>query len=370
MRKAAFTIAFLLGLLQIVFAGNKIPTIKANDKKVSIRDGNILKKDSWLISPEAKPDVYVTFSNKVTFYTDQDSITIRVDEKNDSADFYILLNGKDSALTQVKYHLPYINVLRNGKKYNANDNRLVPAFTYQSKEDSNLIKIRKTWKLDSIAGQGNEVSQIINLLHWAHNVVRHDGGSMNPQLKNATDLINVCHAEKRGINCRMMATLLNECYLAMGFSSRFVTCMPRETKFDDCHVINMVYSRDLKKWLWMDPTFDIYVMDDEGNLLGLEEVRQRLIDNKTLIINPDANWNRRASQTKAEYLDVYMAKNLYRMECLANSCYNAETLTPDKTKENQYIELLPLDGINQTGKNSRSGTYKTNNPSVFWAKPE
>lgn len=377
MRKIIITIGIVFGLLHIVSAQNKITTINANNKHVSIKDGENLKKNYWTIAPEAKPDVYITFNKTVTFYTDKDSITVKVNDKKDSVNFIILLNGKDSALTQVKYHKPYIDVLRKGEKYNSKDNRTIPGFTYQSKNDSNLIKLRQSFHLDSVAGQGNEVSQMINLMRWVHDIVRHDGGSSNPKLKNAIDLINICHSENRGVNCRMMATILNECYLAMGFPSRFVTCMPRETNFDDCHVINMVYSRDLKKWIWMDPTFEAYVMDEKGNLLGIEEVREKLIKGEMLILNPDANWNRKSSQTKADYLDSYMAKNLYRIQCMSDSYYNAETSTLNQVRKISYVELLPIDGIEQTPQKTENtylnltvSFYKTNNPRLFWTTPE
>jgi len=374
--KLLILIAFI-GLCQLTIAQNKLPIIQSTSKIASIKDGPNLRKNYWHISPETKLDVYVTLNKKVTFYTDIDSISVNVDAKTDTFDFIILLDGKDSALTQVKYHQPYIEILRNARNYDIADNRFIPHFTYQSVTDSNLVKIRQLWKLDSIAGGGSEVSKIINLMYWVHNVVRHDGGSNNPELINTTDLINICKTENRGINCRMMATILNECYLAMGFQSRFVTCMPRETKFDDCHVINMVYSNDLKKWIWMDPTFMAYVMDEKGILLGIEEVRERLISNKPLILNPDANWNRKSSQTKNEYLDHYMAKNLYRIKCMSDSRYNAETRIDSKYIEPVYVELLPPDGIEQTpqkreeqSNNSKDIEYKTNNPNLFWTKPE
>jgi hypothetical protein len=239
------------------------------------------------------------------------------------------------------------------------------------------VRIRQNFKLDSIAGQGNEVSKIINLMHWVHTVVRHDGNSYNPYPPNTDNLIKVCRVENRGINCRMMATILNECYLAMGIKSRFITCMPKETEFDDCHVINMVYSNDWGKWIWIDPTFDAYVMNEKGELLGIEEVRERLIQGKPLILNPDANWNRESSQTKAYYLEQYMAKNLYRLQTPLISEYNSERNT--NGEEYTYVELLPLDGIEQKPQkgeeeNKETGTkwiyYKTNNPKLFWTKPE
>ncbi len=212
-------------------------------------------------------------------------------------------------------------------------------------------------------------------MHWVHNIIRHDGSSNNPTLRNAIELVKVCKTENRGVNCRMMATVLNECYLSLGIKSRYITCMPKETQFDDCHVINMVYSNDLKKWIWIDPTFDAYVMNEKGELLGIREVRERLINGKPLILNADANWNRMNSQTKEDYLETYMAKNLYRLQTPLISEYDTETWKDGK--EISYIELLPLDGIEQTPQKSEVKSantnvkrivYKTNNPDLFWEK--
>lgn len=371
-----FTLLLLIFIGQTTFAQKKLPIIKANSTSVDIKDDNQLIKNAWTIVPEEKLDVYTTSAKKVTFYTDIDSISFKVDPKK-QYDFIILVNGKDSARTQIKYTPSRLEILKNAGKYDYTDNRYIPKFTYQSPENSNLQRIRQDLKLDSIAGKGSELSQIFNLLHWVHNLVRHDGSSDNPTLKNAIELINVCKAENRGVNCRMLATILNECYLSMGIKSRYITCMPKETEFDDCHVINMVYSKELEKWIWIDPTFDSYVMDEKGNLLGIQEVRERLVKGLPLVLNADANWNRENLQTKEDYLDNYMAKNLYRLQTPLNSEYDTETWKSGK--EVTYIELLPLDGIEQTPqKNEQTSNstgvkfihYKTNNPTLFWTKPE
>ncbi|MEZ4800313.1 MAG: hypothetical protein R2809_11180 [Flavobacteriales bacterium] len=149
--------------------------------------------------------------------------------------------------------------------------------------------------------------------------------------------------------------------------------MPKPIVFDDCHVINTVYLESEKRWIWLDPTFDAYVMDENGQLLGIQEVRERLINGKPLILNPTANWNFQNSQTKEYYLYTYMAKNLYRLECPINSTSDLET--PIKGKTLEYVQLLPLDGLNQIPevdviKIENSGmtykTYITNNPNTFW----
>jgi len=359
-------VVLLLSVLQFSFAQMKLPVIHANSKTVDIREGKMLRKGYWTISPQLKPDVYSALNQKVTFITDLDSISFNLNSKHETYRFIILLNGKDTALTQVNYQIPYLEKLKKAEKYNYSDKRVVPKFSYQVKNNPELIRVRQDLMLDSIAGQGNEISKILNLMHWVHDVVRHDGNSKNPTQRNAIDLINVCKTANRGVNCRMMATILNECYLSMGIKSRFVTCKPKETDFDDCHVINMVYSTELNKWIWIDPTFNAYVMNEKGEMLGLAEVRERLIKGKTLILNPEANWNRKESQTKEFYLENYMAKNLYRLECPISSEYDAETYKEGKIIT--FLELVPLDGLIQTPESKER--LKTNNPDLFWAKPE
>jgi hypothetical protein len=247
---------------------------------------------------------------------------------------------------------------------------ILPAFTYQP--SSELRDLRLKYALDSVAGSGDEMSRIIRLMQWVHRAVRHDGNSTNPSEKNADALLTICKKEGRGINCRMMATILNEVYLAMGFPSRFVTCMPQGEIFDDCHVINIVYSKDLKKWIWMDPTFETYVQDDTGHYLNIEEVRQRLIEQKPLKLGGNLNWNGNPYDGGEEqYLHVYMAKNLFRFSCPTQSLEGFES----KKGKRLYIDLYPV-GYNPTNVTlgtEQSGRYSTTiyvtNSQQFWVSP-
>lgn len=268
-------------------------------------------------------------------------------------------------------------ILEHAGRYNMGDDRPLPVFRYQSADDPNLQALRKGLNLDSIAGKGSDVLKVLNLLHWIHDLVPHDGNHPNPVVKNAMNMISVCRKEGRGLNCRGLATVLNECYLAMGYASRIVTCLPKDSlQIDpDCHVINMVYIPALQKWIWADPTNDAYVMNEKGELLGIGEVRERLIEHDPLILNPTANWNRKYSKTKEEYLYQYMSKNLYILQCPVYSCYDMETPSPGKQIE--YIQLLPLNhfdqGADKIENKDKQGTtytfYNTNNPVRFWQKP-
>lgn len=334
---------------------------------------------TWRIAPAVKPDSLEVWDEKIQFITDVDSIYIKVDKKHPVCDFLVIYQNKDTCWTRIKYfEVPdYVGKLKKAAKYNLSDSRIVPEFTYQDSSNAHLQALRKKYNLDSIAGEASEIHQMLNLMHWIHNLVKHDGQHSNPEVKNADDMITVCSDGSRGLNCRGLAISLNECYLAMGFKSRYITCMPKELEFDDCHVINMVYSFDLGKWIYLDPTNDAYIMDEKGVLLGIEEVRERLINGKPLLLNPSANWNNSEPCIAENYIYYYMAKNLYRLECPVSSEYDYETKLPGKNTV--YVELLPLDGLNQSPQkidypskdmNFTITRYVTNNPKLFWKAPK
>lgn len=246
----------------------------------------------------------------------------------------------------------------------------LPAFTHQDASAPELVAFKNKYKLDSVAGTGDEISKFKNLLLWVHNAVRHDGNSNNPAQVNGDSLITVCKAQNRGVNCRMMASILRDVYQAEGFKSRIVTCMPKDTLDNDCHVINVVWSNTLDKWVWMDPTFNAYLRDENGNYLNIEEVRARLISGATVVLNDDANWNNQ-KKAPAEYFN-YMSKNLYWLKCSIKSEWDIESAKSGKPKID-YINLYP-GGYNTLHQpkmvNKWAVFYATNNPDYFWQKPE
>lgn len=239
-------------------------------------------------------------------------------------------------------------------------------FRYASPNDTDLVRLREQFKLDSVAGAGDEISKIKNLLHWVHNIVPHDGNSYNPEIKNTIAIIDLCRKENRGVNCRMMAQMLTEVYLAMGFKARFVTCLPKDY-VNDCHVITTVFSNTLNKWLWVDPTFEAYVMDEDGKMLSIAEVREYIRADKPLKINEDANWNNRAKQTKEYYIDQYMAKNLYYISCMDYARFNAETKLEGQTY--RYITLMPCDMINSQTNAVGWSQLRVCDDQWFWQSP-
>ncbi|WP_051697443.1 hypothetical protein [Prevotella sp. 10(H)] len=270
--------------------------------------------------------------------------------------FSIAVKGQTNSQESIREKGDYTYILQKSGKYTKEP----PVFSYQESTEPELVKIKEYFNLDSIAGNGDEISKIKNLLTWSHNLIRHDGNNM-PDVKERTAIAFYEYAKEndKGINCRALAIFLNECYLAMGFKSNFITCIPKKEDDPDCHVINSVYSTTLKKWLWIDPTFNAWVKDENGNMLSIKEVRNRIIKEQPLFINEEANWNNETKQTKEKYIDSYMAKNLYWFKCPVKSKVNA-----DMTREyNCTAALVPL---NHYMKAIDSLTYYSHDEDYFW----
>jgi hypothetical protein len=341
------------------FSQERMPVLQATSEMVDIKDGRAFKKSAWRISPQLNPDVYTTHTKneRVTFYTDIDSMSFLIDPQR-TYGFIILLNGRDSAFTEIRYTPSFLDVLKAAGNYDWQDRSVHADFTYKSQDSPDLKSIRTHFKLDSIAGAGDEIGKVLNILHWVHTTFPHDGTKDAPRANGAEELMTKCINEQKTLDCGSLATVLNECYSAVGFTSRRIVCLPKDSTDFDCHSINAVYSKTLGKWLWMDATNDAYVMNEQNELLSIPEVRDYLINDRPLKLNADANWNHIRRVEKEDYLYDYMAKNLFAVECFNVS-----------GGVNKSILLLPSDYEGIIPRTRSLNPMRTSNPDIFWAIP-
>ena len=255
-----------------------------------------------------------------------------------------------------------LEILKESPQYRRDSVRK-PAFVYASPSDSLLRLSRERFNLDSIAGNGDDISRIKNLLYWIHNNIPHDGG--NGLASGPRNLRNTYDSSKRdscGYNCRALAICLTEALLAEGIQARYITCESKKWDTDnDCHVICVAWSESLGKWIWVDPTFAAYITDENGLLLHPGEVRYRLQNDLPLILNSDANWNNFSKQEKEYYLDVYMAKNLYIMS--ANLLNQAEPEGDTAHTKGMVVAIVPQ------GSDYTNAHIITTDDEWFWQAP-
>jgi hypothetical protein len=268
------------------------------------------------------------------------------------------------AYGQIKSIPSYLEILQQAGGYEKSNTVELPTFYYETPENGRMKDVRSYFKLDSIAGNGDEISKILNIMYWIHDNIRHDGSNYALAEFSSIDLYHYHKATGKGIKCRHLAIALNEMYLSMGWKSRYVTCLPKDENDPDCHVINCVWVDSLQKWIWIDPTFAAYVKDENGTFLSISEVRERLIGGRPLVLNEDANWNNEVKLTKEDYLYNYMAKNLYWIQVPVYSMFNPESRY--RNNVNQYVSLLP---IGYTRSNMENMGTITHDPEYFWQKP-
>lgn len=378
--KTIFLISFLM-LLLIGCSEQKINETQFIKTLTLGNDSIYLQCDEdTLAFPFSAIGLYDTVNSEaatsMTIYSTTDTLIFTPDSIHKNIK---VISGENTKFLTVTYfkiaknnYSDKLNLLKEYAVYNSSNTKNVE-FTYSTPNNKNLIELRKQYNLESVAGNGSEISKIINLLHWANKIVRHNGstGSANPNPKNALNIIETCQKENKGVNCRMMATLLNEAYLSMGFKSRHITCLPYDKADNDCHVINIVYSDSLKKWLYVDPTFAAYFFDADSNFLSIEEVRKKIIKGEKLLLPNDINWNGQPKE-KIVYL-AYMAKNLFRFSSPIRSEFGYESKKGDRA----WVNLNPVgydDSLSGTvdtynKQDITNTTYHTNDDAYFWIKP-
>jgi hypothetical protein len=241
-------------------------------------------------------------------------------------------------------------------------------FQYADPQDENLNTLRERYRLDAIAGDGSEIQRIINLMRWVNRLTWHHPRPRIPGPYNALHLISQAKGHKKGISCWMFAIILNEIYLSMGFASRLVHLKPHDNDAKESHFVVSVYSRELGKWIFMDPDFGGYFKDETGQIVGIPEIRRRLIDGEPLIVNKDVRGFTKILG-KGSY-PWYLSKNIFRYACPQSSEFNHETerngrvyyeVIPDGYRE----ELLLEPEVTKRG----SKIIYTNDEDLFWQNP-
>lgn len=224
----------------------------------------------------------------------------------------------------------YRDLLRKYNEYKSDDKK----FEYKYIYDKNLEKINLKYSIKSIAGVGNEFSQIKNVMTWVHDSIKHNGEVVIPSENLNIDGI-IEGGREHGGTCFNLAIALSEAYLSLGFKSKYVRCRPMNYEDNHCHVVVQVYLKNLKKWIMMDPSFNSYVMDSNKNILNLQEIRDALIKGEELLVSDEINLNGQVFK-KEKYID-YISKNIFRFETTQISGYNSENI-----RENKLVELDPL----------------------------
>lgn len=250
------------------------------------------------------------------------------------------------------------------------------SFTYAASTDENLSRLREVYHLEAVAGPGSETERLINLMSWVHRLTGHANEPRIPKQLNAFSLIHLAKDENMQMNCYMRTVILNEVYLSMGWPSRQTHLLPYTREDEASHFVTSVYAPTLGRWILMDPDFGAYLTDEKGNILGVREVRKRLVSGRPLVVkdvDPGGRlataWdNARSFIQGADYL-WFLTDFVFKIRCPKRSDFNQAA-----ESERVYFELLPngyreeLLREPELIKSERRIVY-LNDEDLFWQKP-
>lgn len=234
-----------------------LPVIEAKSNKADYKVGSEWVRGNWNVSPQIEIDVMqvpVPNNNlKFTFCTDSDSISFNV-KPGKSHKFYVLLNGKDYALTEIKgYGFEVLKFNKTNK---------VAAYTLiyeQNQNNAFLNTLREQYNLDEIVkGAANDTERALRMVNWVHNQWDHNG--MNQPSK--PDALTILAEVKQGkqFRCVEYGTVTAASLNAIGLPARRLGLKTKDvetTQFGAGHVLLEVYLPDLKKWVMLDGQFDV-----------------------------------------------------------------------------------------------------------------
>lgn len=238
----------------------------------------------------------------------------------------------------------------------------ISKFTYQVKNSSELVQLREKYRFETIAGDTDEINQLKNLTSWLNSRHPHQNVAP-PENCNAMAVLEQSNEKQIPMNCYVLATVLNEIFLSLGFQSRRVHCRSYDAYDLDSHVVTAVYLKTLNKWVYFDPSWSCFVTDDSGDLLGLEEFRERLLKNLPVWVNGES-----VETEWSEFYKGYMAKNMFWFYCPIDSEYNNGVLHDDRIKK--YSLLLPENFMPLELKDNVNFQYTIcRNPRDYWILP-
>jgi len=195
-----------------------------------------------------------------------------------------------------------------------------------------------------------------------------------PEKINALNLIHLAKTTKQTFNCWLYSSILNDLLLALGFKSRKIHIKPPKKYPKESHFINAVYSKSLSKWILVDADFCLYFKDENGAILGLEEIREKIVKNEPLIPSKEKQYNIGGLIgaiiffVKRKTIRWYYSKNIFRFTTALYSTFDYES----RGNKKEYLELMPIgyedERDRQTIDSEKLTTTYTTNSNLFWEK--
>lgn len=248
-----------------------------------------------------------------------------------------------------------------------------PLFVFQYSDTTAnefLKELRSSYRIDKLVAEDNtEFEKIKSILDWTNSRWSHNG-SNSP---SKSDALTILKEAKEGKQFRCVeygivaAAAMNSIGIparTLGLKSRDVEKVRRGAG----HVVTEAYSKELGKWIFMDPQMNIIPVINGVPLNGVEFQREIYNKNPELkLINKQGELN---SEDKRNYIK-WIGKYLFYFDVL----FDQKTLDSDKFKSINGMTKLTLVPVGYKEPKVFQRRYKinysfyTNSLNDFYRKP-
>ena len=267
----------------------------------------------------------------------------------------------------------YLSILKAAKKYDCSK-REEFLFDYSYNVDE-IELFKEIHKLNALIGK-NENETIKNATNWVSLILKSKKEPKGP-IGNSVQIIQDIKSGKYAGNCYTYAVVLNDVLISLGFKSKYIFCFPIDFHFSDCHVVNVVFSKERNKWILLDAANNMIYTDEQGELLGLSELREYLINEIDVEIHLLDIYKDVTDMNKTLYKQkilAYMTKNTYRFGCFMNSQKDRQAVC----KTTKFYNLVPVSYIDKPCEVAeycfetkvKKIEYYSSNSQAFWKLPK
>jgi hypothetical protein len=288
-----------------------------------------------------------TLAGTVTqFGISADSIFTKISETPDYGEFMIYVRT-DTERELIKQLIEY-------SEYS--DEKAEIPFTYELNNREGYEEFIEEYGLDKVAEGLSDVDLMIALLDWAGENFRHNGSSGMPAISecNAISIANFHSENPSGINCRLLAILLAEMCRVYGIEAKHITLYGKD-QGGDVHVVVHAYSRELKQWVMLDPTFKLYLKNTNGDYISLPMLRESFAKGERLISNDKASHNDNGFGGYEEFME----NHIFSFSNATDFYFGAE----EYHNSNVVNMLVPV------GYADRAAERTITSAESFWAAP-
>ena len=171
--------------------------------------------------------------------------------------FFVIVTGTGSLTAVEKQARPY-------------------SFTHESFDSQQLAKLRKTCDFEKYISDGKtEYEQMVLLKDWVYSSLKYSFRSPVPELTDSLEIMRLAGGDTTFL-CVSYAALYLQCALSMGWTPRYIFLkMPDGRQ----HASVDIWSNQYKKWIYMDPTWNINV-EEKDIPMSIVEIRRRWLSKK------------------------------------------------------------------------------------------